>query len=36
MVAEGIQSTDKHMKAAEALMAKIDKAESSSSLTKND
>ena len=36
MVAEGIQSTDKHMKAAEALMAKIDKAESNALVTKND
>ena len=36
MVAEGIQSTDKHMKAAESLMKKLDDAESSASLTKND
>ncbi len=36
MVAEGIQSTDKHMNAAETLMKKLDDAQSGASLTKND
>jgi predicted outer membrane protein len=36
MVTEGIQSTDKHMKAAGALMKKLDDSEFSTSVTKND
>ncbi len=36
MVSEGIQSTEKHMKAAESLMAKLDKSDSDSTARKND